>query len=161
MKITTTYFILILVSLMILLTSCGENRRLKELKNNVAQLKKQAEQTKKNNVMSEFELPNAIQYGINSAESSANAHSANGNPLQSYPLKSLRFVGVINQNNKTWAYIMTPDSMIYPAKEGDMVGDKYGKIAKIDSNHVEVVEKGVSPGNTTPTLQTVTMQLKE
>ncbi len=158
------HFILMILPLAMLLSACGENRQLKELKNYVAQVKKIASFNKKKDSMSQFQLPKPVHYGASESESLAMKNktpNGNANPLQAYPLKSYRFIGVITENNTTWAYIMTPDNMIYIAKEGDILGSSYGKIIKIDTNQIEVLEKSVDTGNVSSEQGKVIIPLKE
>jgi type IV pilus assembly protein PilP len=55
-------------------------------------------------------------------------------PLEAYPLESLKFVGVMSRKNKTFATIQTPDNMIYQVKPGQYMGEKLGLITSLAEN---------------------------
>jgi type IV pilus assembly protein PilP len=55
-------------------------------------------------------------------------------PLEAYPLESLKFVGVMSKKNKTFATIQTPDNMIYQVKPGNYMGEKLGLITMLAEN---------------------------
>jgi len=155
-----TVFSIILIAFM--LSSCGSGEEARELRLYIKQMKDQASTNEKKPLMIEYQLPKPVKYiGLVSSQS-AGTNATGGQvskPLQSYPLKDLQFVGTIVQDNETWAYILTPDNMIYGAKEGDIIGNTYGKISKITTDHIEVRQQSTESGK--PVNQTVTMQLKE
>ena len=62
-------------------------------------------------------------------------------PLQSYPLSSLRFVGTLSKNQIIYAYVMTPDDMIYQIKEGDIIGDHDGRVTHIYHDRINILEQ--------------------
>ena len=53
------------------------------------------------------------------------------NPLQSYPLSMLRFVGTLFYGTHVSAIMMTPDNKVYQVKQNDIVGDHDGIITNI------------------------------
>jgi type IV pilus assembly protein PilP len=55
-------------------------------------------------------------------------------PLEAYPLESLKFVGVMSKKSKTFATIQTPDNMIYQVKPGNYMGEKLGLITALAEN---------------------------
>jgi type IV pilus assembly protein PilP len=55
-------------------------------------------------------------------------------PLEAYPLESLKFVGVMSKKNKTFATIQTPDQMVYQVKPGQYMGEKLGLITSLAEN---------------------------
>ena len=150
-----------LITLTFLLSSCGDREEKRELQLYITQLKNAASKNEKNPLPIQFQLPNPVLYISSLTPSGPNSANSGvvSKPLQSYPLKDLQFVGTIAQDNETWAYILTPDNMIYGAKEGDIIGNTYGKIVKIATDHIEVLEKHTVSGK--PVDQIVTMQLKE
>lgn len=147
-----------------LLSGCGERSKLRALSEYIANLKKSAAQTQNAALNSLIQLPKPVKYAP-AGELPENGSGvpvqpgAVANPLQAYPLKSLQFVGTLEQNGQIHAYIMTPDSMVYEAKEGDIIGNNYGKIVKIDSTQVEIVEQYTQSGKTQERKEV--MQLKE
>ncbi len=162
---TKIYFLCCMVFIALLLSACGEKSKERELREYIAQLKNAASQNHNTSIASFLQLPKPVRYQpeeyssptINGA-ASVQAGAAM-NPLQSYPLKSLQFVGTLEQNGQIHAYIMTPDNMVYEAKEGDIIGNNYGKISKIDPTQIEVIEKYTQSGKSEERKQI--MQLKE
>lgn len=55
-------------------------------------------------------------------------------PLEAYPLESLKFVGVMSKKNKVFATIQTPDNMVYQVKPGNYMGEKFGLITSLTEN---------------------------
>lgn len=67
-------------------------------------------------------------------------------PLESYPLDALKFVGEIKQSGTVWGLIKQPDSQIVRVRVGDYMGQNYGRIKAIKSNSILLEEtiKGTS-----------------
>lgn len=61
-------------------------------------------------------------------------------PLESFPLDSLRMVGTLQEENRIWAIIQAPDGKIHRVAKGDYVGQQYGKIVSITPKEVQIVE---------------------
>ncbi|WP_029147783.1 pilus assembly protein PilP [Methylophilus sp. 5] len=55
-------------------------------------------------------------------------------PLEAYPLESLKFVGVMSKKGSMFATIQTPDSMVYQVKPGSYLGEKFGVITALTEN---------------------------
>lgn len=66
-------------------------------------------------------------------------------PLEQYPLDSLRMVGTLSQGETSWAVIKAPDGTIHRAQRGNYLGQNFGKIEKITSNKLFIME--LIPGN--------------
>lgn len=66
--------------------------------------------------------------------------------LERFPLDSLKFVGILKQDDTVWALISRPDDtdrdekVITRVKAGGFMGQDYGKVLKIDSNKLELEE---------------------
>lgn len=56
-------------------------------------------------------------------------------PLEAYPLESLKFVGVVSKKNIMYATIQTPDNMLHQVKPGSHLGEKFGVITSLNENH--------------------------
>jgi type IV pilus assembly protein PilP len=159
--------ILSLTILVLLMCSCNSNEGKRELQQYIANLKSNANMPGKIPLLTQFQLPTPVKYLTSETNNGANngSGSSGGNntvpskPLQSYPLKDLQYVGNITQDNQTWAYILTPDNMIYGAKLGDIIGNTYGKIVKITGDHIEVLEQHKETGK--PAQSIMTIELKE
>lgn len=142
----------------VFLSGCSDDGRRHELEQYVAQLKQMAQKKSQNKKPAVFELPKPVLYG-RGVSAANNALGDNASPLQRFPLKSLQFIGTIANNHKISAYIMTPDSMVYPANVGDIIGDSYDKITKIDTDHIEILESSQSGSANAGRI--VTLLLKE
>lgn len=55
-------------------------------------------------------------------------------PLEAYPMESLKFVGVISRKKVIFALIQTTDSMTYQVRPGNYIGDKLGQITGLAEN---------------------------
>jgi type IV pilus assembly protein PilP len=61
-------------------------------------------------------------------------------PLEEYPLDSLRMVGTLEQKNANWALINDTDGTIHRVQAGNYVGQNFGKIVRITEFEVELTE---------------------
>lgn len=62
-------------------------------------------------------------------------------PLEAFPLDSLKMVGVLNENQKVWALIQAPDGIVYRATLGDHMGQNQGSITNISPQALELEER--------------------
>jgi Tfp pilus assembly protein PilP len=156
------YFIILACTLF--LSACSDDARKRQLHRYIAQLKQMTAQKQNSNKTTIIQLPKPTIYqpGDNSGNANRNNFDKGlvTNPLQTYSLKALQFVGTLTQDNRISAYVMTPDNMIYLVKDGDVIGDSYGKILKIDSEHIEILEKSTAADNKIVE-HVVTMELKD
>ncbi|MDR2613952.1 MAG: pilus assembly protein PilP [Candidatus Accumulibacter sp.] len=60
-------------------------------------------------------------------------------PLESYPLESLRYVGVIMRENEAYALILA-DRSLYQVGAGNYLGQNFGRITKVDESEVSLME---------------------
>jgi type IV pilus assembly protein PilP len=61
-------------------------------------------------------------------------------PLESYPLDSLRLVGAIQKKGVLWALIVDKTGLVHHLTVGHYLGQNYGKINKILENKIELTE---------------------
>lgn len=61
-------------------------------------------------------------------------------PLESFPLDALKFVGTLRQGPTIWALIRQPDGLVTRAKPGDYIGQNYGQITSIQTKIMQVDE---------------------
>jgi len=61
-------------------------------------------------------------------------------PLESYPLDALKFVGVLKEGQITWALIQQPNGFISRVHIGNYIGQNYGKIIDIKEKMVKLEE---------------------
>jgi type IV pilus assembly protein PilP len=60
-------------------------------------------------------------------------------PLEAYPLDSMRMVGSVVKNGRHYA-LLRVDNLLYQVKPGDYLGQNYGKIVKITETDVALRE---------------------
>ncbi len=61
-------------------------------------------------------------------------------PLEEFPLDSLRMVGTLEQDIETWALINTTEGAIHRVQPGNYIGHNHGKIIRITEFEVELTE---------------------
>lgn len=61
-------------------------------------------------------------------------------PLEAYPLDSLRMVGVVSKGGTRYALIRDPESVIHRVPVGAHAGQNYGRITAITPTEVQLVE---------------------
>lgn len=60
-------------------------------------------------------------------------------PLEAYPLESLRYVGVITRKKASYAIIRV-DGSLYQVKKGNYLGQNFGVITKVDESEIVLME---------------------
>jgi type IV pilus assembly protein PilP len=61
-------------------------------------------------------------------------------PLESYPLDSLRMVGSLEQQGLRYALVRTPDRTIQAVRPGDHMGHNFGRITEITMREIRLME---------------------
>src|ERR1043166_1780358 len=61
-------------------------------------------------------------------------------PLEAYPLESLKMVGTLQQNKQTYALVRTPDNNLFRVRTGNYLGQNFGRIAEISESSVQIKE---------------------
>ena len=61
-------------------------------------------------------------------------------PLEEFPLDSLRMVGTLEQHSENWALINDTDGTIHRVQPGNYAGQNHGKITRITEYEVELTE---------------------
>jgi len=61
-------------------------------------------------------------------------------PLELFPLDSLKLVGVLEQNDENWAVIRAPDASVHRVRAGNYMGENFGEIDAVGENTVELTE---------------------
>ncbi|WP_058483009.1 pilus assembly protein PilP [Legionella spiritensis] len=61
-------------------------------------------------------------------------------PLENYPLDSLKFVGILKQGPTIWALVSEPGGEIARVKPGDYMGQNYGKVISITNQLLKLEE---------------------
>lgn len=68
-------------------------------------------------------------------------------PLEAFPLESLKFVGSIEKDDLEYALIKTPDNSIHQLKIGNYAGQSFGMVTEITESGVmlkEIVQDDLS-----------------
>ena len=60
-------------------------------------------------------------------------------PLEAYPLESLKYVGVMERKKQSYAIILV-DGALYQVRTGNYLGQNFGVITKIDETEVVLKE---------------------
>jgi type IV pilus assembly protein PilP len=61
-------------------------------------------------------------------------------PLEAYPIESLKMVGTLERGKARWALIKTPDSNLYRVTNGNYMGQNFGVIAMITETSITLKE---------------------
>ncbi len=61
-------------------------------------------------------------------------------PLEEYPLDSLKMVGTLSRGKQAWAVIQAPDGTVHRAQVGDHLGQNSGMVNKISEEKVDLIE---------------------
>lgn len=68
-------------------------------------------------------------------------------PMEAYPLESIKYVGLISRNKLTYALLQTPDSGVQQVKIGNYVGQNFGIVTQITDTEItlrEIVQDDLS-----------------
>ncbi len=83
------------------------------------------------------------------AEQQANAGGGGGlqpdlgrrrEPLEAFPLDTLRMVGTLEKSGNSSALVQSPDGLVSRIVVGNYLGQNYGQVVSIGSEEVELVE---------------------
>jgi len=61
-------------------------------------------------------------------------------PLESYPVDSLKMVGLLQQQSQTWGLVRDPDGTIHRVQPGNFAGQNHGKIVQVSETRIDIVE---------------------
>jgi type IV pilus assembly protein PilP len=61
-------------------------------------------------------------------------------PLEAYPLESLRMVGTLEQSKLMYALVRAPDNTLFRVRSGNYVGQNFGRIVGIAEASVKLKE---------------------
>ena len=61
-------------------------------------------------------------------------------PLESYPVDSLKMVGLLQQKSQTWGLVKDPEGTIHRVQPGNFAGQNHGKIIKVSETKIDIVE---------------------
>ena len=61
-------------------------------------------------------------------------------PLEGYPIDSLKMVGLLQQSAQTWGLVKDPDGTIHRVQPGNFAGQNHGKIVAVAETRIDIVE---------------------
>lgn len=61
-------------------------------------------------------------------------------PLEDFPLDTLRLKGTIDKDGIKWALIFAPDNTIHRVVEGNYMGQNHGRIISVSDQKLEITE---------------------
>ena len=61
-------------------------------------------------------------------------------PLEGYPVDSLKMVGLLQQKSQTWGLVRDPDGTIHRVQPGNYAGQNHGKIVLVSETKIDIVE---------------------
>ena len=80
------------------------------------------------------------------AEESATVNSLRPNtervkePLESFPLDTLRMVGILEQHKQVWGLIKDPQNLVHRVQVGNFAGQNEGQIISVTENQIDFLE---------------------
>lgn len=61
-------------------------------------------------------------------------------PLEDFPLDTLRMVGTLSKGSQVWAVIQDKDGGVHRVQRGNYIGQNFGRITRINDDKIEVIE---------------------
>lgn len=61
-------------------------------------------------------------------------------PLENFPIDSLKMVGLLQQSTQTWGLVKDPDGTIHRVQPGNFAGQNHGKITNVRETKIDIVE---------------------
>jgi len=61
-------------------------------------------------------------------------------PLEAFPLESLKMVGSLQQKKDTFALIKSPDNNLFRVKAGNYMGQNFGRIIEVSDSTIKLKE---------------------
>lgn len=61
-------------------------------------------------------------------------------PLEDYPLDSLKMVGTLSKGKQAWGIIQTTDGAVYRVQKGNHLGQNFGRITRVTDDKIDIVE---------------------
>ena len=61
-------------------------------------------------------------------------------PLEDFPLDTLRMKGTVTQEGTKWALVFAPDNTVHRVIEGNYLGQNYGRITSVSDQRIELTE---------------------
>lgn len=154
------------------LFACSDEKHLRDLHAYIDDLKKSITRHVAKNILEDIHFPTPVSFQNQKErdpfEEGGTTLGQGGqestNPLLSFPVKSYEYLGSIVRDKQNWAIVRAPDNKVYQVTINNRFGNHYGRIIKINTDHLEVEEQAPSQemgeeGQGT-VKQIVTLQLK-
>ncbi len=61
-------------------------------------------------------------------------------PLEDFPLDTLRFKGTVDKDGTKWGLIFAPDNTIHRVLEGNFMGQNHGRILSVSDGEIQLTE---------------------
>jgi type IV pilus assembly protein PilP len=61
-------------------------------------------------------------------------------PLENFPLDTLRMVGLLEQNKQVWGLIKDPQNLVHRVQTGNYAGQNEGQIVSVSEDQIELIE---------------------
>jgi len=61
-------------------------------------------------------------------------------PLESYPLDTLRMVGILTQHENTWGLVKDPNNVVHRIQTGNYAGQNEGQIISVTEKQIDIIE---------------------
>ncbi|MDH5471400.1 MAG: pilus assembly protein PilP [Gammaproteobacteria bacterium] len=61
-------------------------------------------------------------------------------PLESFPLDTLRMVGILEQNEQIWGLIKDPNNVVHRIQAGNYAGQNEGQIISVTEQQIDLIE---------------------
>ena len=61
-------------------------------------------------------------------------------PLESFPLDTLRMVGILEQNQQVWGLIKDPNNVVHRVQSGNYAGHNEGQIIIVTEQQIDLIE---------------------
>ncbi|MCW9013822.1 MAG: pilus assembly protein PilP [Gammaproteobacteria bacterium] len=61
-------------------------------------------------------------------------------PLETFPLDTLRMVGILVQNQQTWGLVKDPNNVVHRVQTGNYAGQNEGQIVAVSEKQIDIVE---------------------
>ncbi|HEY9051470.1 MAG TPA: pilus assembly protein PilP [Gammaproteobacteria bacterium] len=61
-------------------------------------------------------------------------------PLEHFPLDTLRMVGILEQNKQVWGLVKDPGNLVHRVQVGNYAGQSEGQIVSVSEEKIELIE---------------------
>jgi len=61
-------------------------------------------------------------------------------PLETYPLDTLRMVGILVQGENTWGLVKDPNNVVHRVQTGNYAGQNEGQIISVTEKQIDIIE---------------------